>query len=186
MLTLFRWRLYLQICHILRYCMFWLQHVRLQAGKTHTVPASLVKCPKEEYHMWSWPESSFGFMYHLLEKPEWTFDQPNRRRDSETIETVGIHPRSLERGVRTPGMKVRWWQPACPSFRAFGGDSASHMALVQLAGGGLPGSSSCFFQLCLAWSLLIFLASFSSFSRIPSTSVLLSLIQLVRYDSSYF
>ena len=186
MLTLFRWRLYVQICHILRYCMFGLQHVRLRAGKTHTVPASLVKCPKEEYHTWSWPESSFGFMYHLLEKLRWIFGHPNRRHDSETIETVGIHPRSLERGVRTPGMKVHWWQPACLSFRAFDGDSASHMALVQLADGGLPGNSFHFFWFCLPWSLLIFLASLFSFSRTLSTSVLLSLIQLVRYDSSYF
>lgn len=50
MLTLFRWRLYLQICHILRYCMFWLQHVRLQAGKTYCT-SIFGKCPKEEYHM---------------------------------------------------------------------------------------------------------------------------------------
>lgn len=113
MLTLFQWRPYLQICHILRYCRFGLQHVRLRAEKTYPVPVSLVKCPKEEHHTWGWPESSFGFMYHLLEKPEWTFDQPNRRRDSETIETVGIHPRGLERGVTTPRMKVRRWQPAC-------------------------------------------------------------------------
>ena len=45
------------------------------------------------------------FLYHLLEKPEWTFGQPNRRHDSDTIETVGIHPRSLERGVTTPGWR---------------------------------------------------------------------------------
>ena len=85
----------------------------------------------------SWYVFGFQKTYPLLEKPEWIFGQPNRRCDPETIETVGIHPRSLERGVTTPRMKVCRRQPACPLSRAFGGGSASRMALVQLADGGL-------------------------------------------------